>query len=72
MVPPQALANERLAAHLKEIEEWEDVLYRRQQAIDLYSDWGDAAKVSQIMKERIQRLTRKGFFDASSQLALSV
>ena len=44
----QALANERFAIYLQDIGQTQDSLYRFQEAVALYEEWGATCKVEEL------------------------
>ena len=60
----QALSNERLAIYMEEIGDDVEALYRYEQAIQLYSEWGAKAKVEQL-QPKIEAMDRRGVLQSS-------
>ena len=55
----QALAAERLALYMEETGDNVEALYRYEQAVQLYEEWGAKAKVGQL-QPKIDVMDRKG------------
>ena len=60
----QALSNERLAIYMEETGDDVEALYRYEQAVQLYGEWGAKAKVEQL-QPKIESMDKRGVLQSS-------